>query len=104
MLKKSHCCRSEKYNENWMPESEIEENLRLKWSYTNEGILKHAVKLVPIFQAGNKFIFTKLIERLQYGNPWLWNLSTWFYSEELCVVNQMQELHSCNTQILTLAS
>lgn len=31
----------------------LKTNLRLKWSYTNEDILKHAVPFVLFFQASN---------------------------------------------------
>jgi len=33
----------------------LKKNLRLKGSYTNEGILKHAVKFVLVFPAVNYF-------------------------------------------------
>lgn len=79
----------------------LKKNLRLKSSYTNEGILKHAVKFVLVFQAANLFFFTKLIDRLPYDNP---NFEILVHDSTLRrAVNRMQELQSCNTWIVTLA-
>lgn len=58
----------------------LKKNLRLKWSNTKEGIFETGTPICAYISSNTFFFFSKLIERLQYGNPRLENFSTWLYS------------------------